>query len=132
MVVEKNLISEGLILDYSATLHMFADSEFFFKFKHKKTGHFVTVGSHNWVLVEERRSVFFQAHINNTYHDIILNDVLYLFLLGVSLVSLDTLQRNDMTVKISANRLVIALSDTNLFHTFMDGNQETLYHIGGR
>ena len=121
-----------MILDYSATLHMFSDREFFFKFKHKKTSHFVTVGSHNWVLVEERRSVFFQAHINNTYHDIILNDVLYLFLLGVSLVSLGTLQRNSMTVKSSANRLVIVLSDTDLFHTFMDGNQETLYHISGR
>ena len=83
-------------------------------------------------MVEERRSVFFQAHINNTYHDIILNDVLYLFLLGVSLVSLGTLQRNSMTVKSSANRLVIVLSDTDLFHTFMDGNQETLYHISGR
>jgi len=83
-------------------------------------------------LVEERGLVFFQAHINNTYYDIILNDVLYLSLLGVSLVSLDTLQRNGMTVKSLANRLVIVPSDTDLFHTFMDSDQENLYHIGGR
>jgi len=83
-------------------------------------------------LVEERGLVFFQAYINNTYHDIILNDVLYLSLLGVSLVSLDTLQRNGMTVKSSSNRLVIAPSDTDLFHIFMNHDQENLYHIGGR
>jgi len=47
IVVEKNLISEGLILNCSAILHMFADREFFFKFKPKETGYFVTVGSHN-------------------------------------------------------------------------------------
>lgn len=135
IVVEKNLISERLILNCSAISHMFADKGFFFKFKPKNTGHFITIGSHNQVSVKRRELVFFQAHINNIYHNIILNDILYLPSLRVNLISLGALQRNDITVKSLFNRLVITLSGTNLFYTFMDSNQETLYHIcyiGGR
>ena len=47
MVVQEAIVDNGLILNYSATMHMFTEKIYLKSLKFKKPGHFITVGGHN-------------------------------------------------------------------------------------
>jgi len=88
IAAEGKLKNDGLILDCGAMAHMFSDKRYFTILKPKAAGHFVTIGGHNQVPVKGRGSIHFYVQLNNAYHNINLNNILYIPELEVNLVSL--------------------------------------------
>ena len=118
IAAEGKLKNDSLILDCGAMAHMFSDKRYFTILEPKAAGHFVTIGGHNQVPVKGRGSIHFYAQLNNAYHNINLNNILYIPELGVNLVSLSALQRNGSSIKSSKKRTNSIVNESRIISCF--------------
>ena len=128
MATGNSFPTTGILLDCSATAHMFTNKQHFSTYVNS-INEFMTVGEHNHVPVAGRGSVCFSAILPNGHLNITLHEVLHIPHLGVNLISLGALHCQGVSVESSDNSLVLSRDGEELFHAFLTGPTGTLYHV---
>jgi len=114
MASSNPILSTGILLDCSATSHMFMCRKYFTNYA-KSSNEFVTVDECNQVPVAGYGSIHFTALLQNGRLNIILHDVLYIPHLGANLISLGVLHRQGVSVRSLDNSLVLSKDSEELF-----------------
>ena len=120
--------STGILLDCSATAHMFTNKQHFLTYMNS-INEFVTVEGHDCVPVASQGSVCFSAVLPNGCLNITLHKVLHIPHLGANLISLGALHHQGVSVKSSDDGLVLSRESEELFRASLTGSTGMLYHV---
>ena len=118
-----------LLLDSAATLHILSDCLLFTSYTliTSHTPHdFISIGDTQDVSIAGHGTVVFEAQLPNGYYKITLHNALHIPKLAANLVSLGTLQQQEVSVVSYENGLSLRFNGQEVFHASL---VDTLYHI---
>ena len=128
IVVVSNIETTSVLLDNSATSHMFTDQAQFILYE-KVTNAHITVDSNNKVPAIGIGSVSFRTRVLKGYLDVVLNNVLYIPYLEASLISIGILQWDRDQLQDCGGRVSIIIDGRELFKAMLTGTTGTLYYV---
>ena len=92
LIVSANTVSKSvLFLDYTATLHIFSDQNLFISYYDLTDDEYITVGGKYHILVLDIGSVKITVILPHSSSILTFNNVLFIPLLDINLISLGTL-----------------------------------------
>jgi hypothetical protein len=118
--------TNDILLDSTATSHMFCEQSLFSSYASSTENETVSVGDKRALVVAGRGSVIFKNKLTNGIQTVVLHGALYVPRLTMNLISLGTLQQNGASFRSVSDGLVVTIGDDDLFHTTLHG---TLYHV---
>ena len=121
--------TDGILLDCTATFHMFSERHLFSSYQSLTNNEYVTVGGRNCVPVAGIGSVTLTMIFSNGTSKLTLTNTLYIPTLGADLISLEVLHHKGALVQSWEKGLMISKDGEDLFTAVLGGSTGTLYQV---
>jgi len=121
--------TDGILLDCTATFHMFSERHLFSSYQSLTNNEYVTVGGHNRVPVASIGSATLTIILPNGTSKLILTNTLYIPTLGADLISLGVLHRKGGLVQSWEKGLMISKDREDLFTAVLGRSTGMLYQV---
>jgi len=121
--------TNGILLDCTATSHMFSKRHLFSFYQPLTNNEYVTVGRRNRVPMAGIGSVTLTMILSNGTSKLTLTDTLYIPILGTDLISLGVLHCKGALVQSWEKGLMILKDREDLFTVVLGGSTSILYQV---